>query len=112
MRSSEYAINLTTMLFWLNYDKMEVNRVINQPMFTIYKHHYMRVSGNIRVVSHIFFKIIHRKVYKKVPAKAREHREPPYSLQILDLKNFSEPLIWLNMRGKFYQYEELLEINL
>jgi hypothetical protein len=112
MRLNEYATNLTAMLLWLNYDEMEVGRVINHPMFTIYKHQYMKVNGNIRVVLHILFKIIPRKVYKKVTTETREYSKPLYSLQIIDIKDFNGPIIWLNIHGKFYQYEELLEINL
>jgi hypothetical protein len=108
MRPSEYAINLTAMLFCLAYEKIDCT--LSQPITTIYKHRNATVSKNIDIIGDIIFKIIHRKVYKKVPTKTREYSESLYIMNILDPKNSYELLIWLNMHGEIGPYD-LLKIS-
>ncbi|MGB9643463.1 MAG: hypothetical protein ACPL3Q_09770 [Candidatus Ratteibacteria bacterium] len=92
MRPSEYAINLTAVLFLLTNE--EIDRTISNSMITIYKHYDMLAEENIEVTSNILLGIIHRKI------EEREYSGPFYILLIKDPKNFHNLLIWLKMRGK------------
>jgi hypothetical protein len=105
MRPNEYAINLTSILFWLEYG--EIDRHLSHPTTSIYRHYNWFAYENIEVIAQILFRIIHREAHEKGYTEATEQIGKLYALQTRDPKNFHNLIIWLNMRGRIGPYELL-----
>jgi hypothetical protein len=80
MKLNEYAIGLTSILFWMPYGKPKHS--IQPDTISIYKYYESDKNEKIEVISHIILKII----YRNGPTEKREFSGIFYRLHIKNFK--------------------------